>query len=151
MAARIARTATPAQRHGCRRGRIFRSPGGWTATSRPVPAAGACSGLPAISASLPVPDLSEHAERVLADHLGDVAVRVPVADQPADDVGEGLGWVLDAIDVGHALVLGFWPGPFAHGELRGKRLVPADVIAEVRVRAERDVVDADQVRAVLEM
>ena len=44
------------------------------------------------------PHLSQHAHDVVAEHLADVVVRVVVLDQPADDIRELLGRVLDAVD-----------------------------------------------------
>jgi len=74
---------------------------------------------------------------------------VAVLDQPAADVGEVLGGVLQAVDVGDR-VEGRAPGG-ADGEQVGEDLVQGHVVAVQRVRAERDVLDADQVGAVAEV
>src|SRR5205809_1118818 len=94
--------------------------------------------------------LLEHAHHVPADGLGDVAVGVVVLHQPADDVRERLSGILDPVDELHFLVL----HPAARGadrELLGEVVVETDVVTEERVRPERDVVDADEIRAVLEV
>ena len=49
--------------------------------------------------ALPEPGLLQHAHHVAADRFGDVTVGVFVLHQPADDVRERLGRVLDPVDV----------------------------------------------------
>jgi len=67
-----------------------------------------------------------------------------VLDQPAADVGEVLGGVLQPVDVGDRIegrVLGS-PGG-ADAEQVREYPVQGDMVAVQRVRAEGDVVDAD--------
>src|SRR5215468_307566 len=53
----------------------------------------------------PRPHLPQDAQDVAADDQADLVVRVVVLDQPADDVPEAFGRVLQAIDVSDLLVL----------------------------------------------
>jgi hypothetical protein len=73
-----------------------------------------------------------------------------VRHQPADDVEEAFGRVLQAIDVLDLLELDA-AVRLTDREVRGERLVQPDVIAEEGVGAERHVLDPDEVHAVREM
>src|SRR5699024_11260873 len=96
------------------------------------------------------PDLLEYTDDVEPDYLVNLFVGPAVLDQPADDVREVLRRVLHTGDVRHARMIDV---PMSTGDLQltGERVVQADVVTEVRVRAECDVVHADQVDAVLEV
>src|ERR1700761_6117604 len=86
---------------------------------------------------------------VAPEYGPDVLVGVAVLDQPASDIGKILGWIFETV---HVLDwIKFRPPHRAQAEQMGEDPVQGHVVPVQGVRAERDVLDADEFRAVLEV
>src|SRR5207302_9668323 len=93
-----------------------------------------------------VPDLSQRAKHVTSGHLADVVIGVAMAHEPADDVREGLPGIFDAVDILDLLKLEA-AAARRERELPCEEAVQANVVAEERIRSERDVLDANELRS----
>src|SRR5438445_4799967 len=87
---------------------------------------------------------------VASYHLADVVTGVAVAPEPPDDVREGLPGIFDAVDILDLLKLEA-AAARRERELPCEEAVQANVVAEERIRSERDVPDANELGDVLEV